>query len=283
MRTFTWVVLLFTGLVIAGSIYLHIDTNRFVTDLQQTGPTPEKQTSDSTLPSSDPKTETTTQTTQTEHGTITQTTTETRQVVPWWDDAAHHGHTHEETKDPWGDILSEQSKTLTEEELAELNTDPGKTLEWSREMLIKKHGDIPEVHAYIDGLRKMERRVPLTTEDYLEFLEAVDYFYPHLNARTLIEYLEADIAAGHEVQFVYHEDVPQTPPTPPEEDFSDVEHFFEDVSTATGLRRLRQANPDRAADMEDYFRRKTLENAPDRMEEVEGVIQESYQTPTEGH
>ena len=274
MRTFTWITLLFTGLVIAGSIYLHIDTNRFVTDLQQTGPTPETETS------SEPETETTTQITETEHGTITQTTTETRRVVPWWDDAAHHGHTHEDTKDPWGDILSEQSKTLTEEELAELNADPYEKHERHREMLIKKHGDIPEVHAFIDQWITIERRLPRTAEDHLRFLELMKYFYPQLNMGTVIEDLEKNIAAGYNVQVAYPEDVRQTPP---EEDFSDVEHFFEDVSTATGLRRLRQANPDRAADMEDYFRRKTLENAPDRMEEVEGVIQESYQTPTEGH
>ena len=279
MRTFTWVVLLFTGLVIAGSIYLYIDTNRFVTDLQQDIPAPDTTTSENGT-SSESETGTTTQTTQTEHGTITQTTTETRQVVPWWDDAAHHGHTHEDTKDPWGDILSEQSKTLTEEELAEINADPYKLHEWHREVLIREHGDIPEVHAYIDELIEMERRVPRTIEDHLEFLELKDYFYPQLGVRSWIEEIEADLAAGREVLFAYPEDVPQTPP---EEDFSDVEHFFEDVSTATGLRRLRQANPDRAADMEDYFRRKTLENAPDRMEEVEGVIQESYQTPAEGH
>ena len=215
MRTFTSIALLFTGLVIAGSIYLYIDTNRFVTDLQPTEPAPdtaapETETSDSSLPSSEPEPGTTTTTTKTEDG-ITTHTTVTQIGKAWWDDAAHHGDTDQDTKDPWGDILSEQSKTLTEEELTELNADPYEKHEWHREVLIREHGDIPEVHAFIDQWIKIERRLPRTAEDHLRFLELLNYFYPQLNMGAVIGDLEKNIATGHNVQVLYPEDAPPLP------------------------------------------------------------------------
>jgi len=267
MRLFTIITVIFVVVIAAGSVYLHIDTKRFISNLPQPprqdatspegSPSPQNQLSESTVPSLDTLS---TVRTQRKNG---------HEMGEWWDDDTHAGHTHEHPHDPW-EFLTGEDNAMREGETPERSEQ-----EALLTFLINKFGDIPEVHLFVEASLKLADE-QATVEDLIEYYEVKRFLYPSPEVDEAIQIFKEARAAGQPVSFEFHKGRYQPPLREP--DFSDVNPFFRGVSPAEGLRRLRQVAPGRAADVEAYFRSKALEY-PEETEKVERVIKESYESP----
>ena len=56
--------------------------------------------------------------------------------------------------------------------------------------MLERFGDIPEVHTYMEYKRNALKNVPLTIDEEIAGLEAMNYLYPSGSTRRTIAYLK---------------------------------------------------------------------------------------------
>lgn len=272
MRILTLSAIVLTVLIAVGSVYLHLDTKQFIEEL----PTFPKSISKDAVPVESSH--------QHDQGnrTAESDAQSKKNVAPTWTgDAAfsrdEHGHTH--TDDPSAEVLTHETETQATEGTPKENSesqqfdpnDPYQLHELRLKGYRKKWGDIPEIYIVANGFLK-ERMSP---EERLTFLEAMNHLNPQPSTQRSIEIQKLIIAGDEDTLFEkYGELQPES-----EQPFIDVKPFFEGNNKVEGFRRLRAANPKRAAEFEAFIREEAHKDPSMNLEEIEQEIRRSYEPP----
>ena len=274
MRVTTILVFTFVVLVVAGSLYVHIDTRRFIESL------PEQPSDDAA------RVESSEQSAGDDHTAKPDTHTPKASKPMWWDDPVPGTDSNDTTatEDPWAEALTEKtddpehlSLPADQSEKQQPNSNPQVSYELRLARYLERYGDIPEVHIVADGWLKLELGESMSPEEKLEFLEATYHLNPHPLTKESIEIQKLVIAGDTEGLLKYATSQPET-----EQPFYDVSHFFDGENHAEGFRRLRAADPKRSAEFEDFIRKQALDPASHiNLADIESAIQRSYEPPTE--
>ncbi len=234
MRYLTLIVVSFIVLIAAGSIYLYIDTKRFIENSVQPprqdttppegSPSLQNQLSEHTVPPLDTPS---TPPTQRKNGT---------EPVEWWDDGADAEQTHAH-----GDA-SKQNQTSDIKEEESVNwldlTTPYERADALRASLLRQFGDVPEVDAVVEGFLNVWTQTSMDTAERLRFNRALNTFWPAESTQKVIEYLETGKLPTH------------TQPSGPflnlRHQFPDFEPFVAEYGFEAGVLRFAEQNPERA-------------------------------------
>lgn len=281
MRILTLSAIVLTVLIAVGSMYLHLDTKQFIEEI-------------STVPKSIQKDASAVESSH-QHDQDNRTTESDAQpkknaVPAWQDDDAFsrddHGHTH--TDDPWAEFLRQDTEPRTTEGTPKENSDPQQfdpndPYQLHEAMLnayLKKYGDIPAVHIVAEGWLKGSLGEKSTPDDRLAYLEAVNELNPSPLTQKAIEIqkllMVGDLDTIRE-KYSIKKDTPEA-----QQPFIDVAHFFQGNNNEEGYRRLRAANPKRAAEFEEFIRAEARKDPSMNLEVIEQEIRRSYEPPP-GH
>ncbi len=274
MRLFTGITAAFIVLVAAGSIYLHIDTKRFVEELPE--PPHPVSTHDNTegLTSPDSDTENAPKTTAPESDEADKVfVPESASPPAWWDDAAHDTPGLR-TDDPWKAVeeygLLNADGTLVDPNSPEFQ-------ERFRQQLIKQFGDIPEVHIVADG-GFYENRHIWTIDDKIRFAEAHNKLFPSVNTQNSLNFFYAQKSGDPQKLMDAINALPTQNVADKPNPFEDLAKYFEgNPSPANGFRQLRKDDPVRSAQFEKYAIEE-LENSDDTelRKRILRAIEDSY-------
>ena len=83
--------------------------------------------------------------------------------------------------------------------------DPALFSEYFRAQLIKQFGDRPEVHILADTEIKKRQRIPLTRDEFINYLEAQYALFPNENTLKTLEKQRQDKVAGIPFVMIYSE------------------------------------------------------------------------------
>ena len=276
MRILTILAVIFTVLIAVGSVYLHLDTKRFIEEL----PTVSK-----SIPKDAVRVESSDQHDPDDRTAESEAQPKKNGVPAWQDDAAsnrdEHGHTH--TDDPWAEFLTQDTETQVTEGTPKENAeskqfdpnDPYHVHELTLKAYLKEYGDVPEIYIVADGSLKLSLGEKMTPEEKLTFMEATYYLYPHPATQRSIEMQKLIIAGDIDTLMARY------PPMQPESEqpFIDVEPFFQGDNKVEGFRRLRAANPKRAAEFEAFIISEARKDPSLNVQEIEEEIRRSYEPP----
>ena len=278
MRILTLSAIVLTVLIAVVSVYFHLDTKQFIEELP-------------TFPKSIPKDAVPVESSdQHDQGnrTAESDAQQKKNAIPaWQDDAASsrddHGHTH--TDDPSAEVLTQDTETQATEETPKENSearqfdpnDPYQFHELRLKAYRKKWGDIPEIYILAEGRLKMSLGEEMTPEEKLTFFEAAYHLTPNPLTQRSIEMQKLIVAGDEDTLFAkYGELQPES-----EQPFIDVKPFFEENNKVEGFRRLRAANPKRAAEFEAFIRAEARKDPSMNLEEIKQEIRRSYEPPPE--
>ena len=272
MRILTLSAIVLTVLIAVGSVYLHLDTKLFIEEF----PTPPK-----SMPKDAVPVESSHQHDQGNRTAESDAQPKKNADPTWTGDAASsrddHGHTH--TDDPSAEVLTHETETQATEGTPKENSesqqfdpnDPYQLHELRLKGYRKEWGDIPEIYIVANGFLK-ERMSP---EEKLTFLEAMNHLNPQPSTQRSIEIQKLIIAGDEDTLFAkYGELQPES-----EQPFIDVKPFFEGNNKVESFRRLRAANPKRAAEFEAFIREEARKDPSMNLEEIEQEIRRSYEPP----
>ena len=278
MRILTLSAIVLTVLIAVGSVYLHLDTKQFIEELQ-----PFRKS----IPKDAVPVESSHQHDQGNRTAESDAQPKKNSESIGTGDAASsrddHGHTH--TDDPSAEVLTHETKTQATEGTPKEDSesrqfdpnDPYQLNELRLNGYLKEYGDIPEIYIVADGFLKHSLGQKITPEERLTFLEAMNYLNPQPSTQRSIE-IQKLIIAGDDntLSAKYAESQPES-----EKPFYDVAHFFQENNNVEGFRRLRAANPKRAAEFEEFIRVEARKDPSMNLEEIEQEIRRSYEPPPE--
>lgn len=138
-----------------------------------------------------------------------------------WRHENHHGQAHTHEADPWEQIdnsysfseimegikkdgyyIDDQGRIYTRtppEEVA-----PETQLLLQKEAFLKRFGDIPEVHIFFEAKRKRLNKIPLTLEEDIANLSAMNTLFPHPKTQAALERLRELKKRGARYSMRYH-------------------------------------------------------------------------------
>lgn len=207
MKVFAFISIAFVFLIVFGVIYTQWETKNFIESLPEPPPTPDaaRETQQgSSVAAPDTVGDTQQGQSQDEHSHLSIESDvskieassqepvdpevpsageniETQGDVYDWRSGDVQSHGHLPQIDPWQSI--EGLKTLKTE-------GPNITVEGLRSQLVKRFGDIPQVHTFIELDQKNERREPLTLDEHILYTESMNHLFPHKETEQAIKMLK---------------------------------------------------------------------------------------------
>ena len=170
----------------------------------------------------------------------------------WLNDDAEVPHRHNTNTDPW-QVSSEQTDTAEVDTEAtdtadvyppigwhRTTTDPDQYTEYFRAQLIKQFGDVPQAAILAEGNTKVRFQIPMTLDEKIEHLEAMNDLFPHPKTAASIEFWKEWRASGRTFEANYG------PAQLPTDDFLDAKTFVERYGWEEGLAKFKEAHPARA-------------------------------------
>ena len=150
-------------------------------------------------------------------------------------------------------------------------TDPA-SYESLRKSMIKTYGDTSEVEDYMQTWLGVVSD-PNSIRAKAEFAKAVYAIFPHPQTLKTMNVFNAMANNDDEALAKYL----RPANSDRQEPFSDVQHFFKGNSRAEGFRRLRESNPKRSAEFEEFILGIAKRDHSISLEEVENAIAKSYE------
>lgn len=147
-----------------------------------------------------------------------------------------------------------------------------------RQQLVDKFGDTPEVQAYMDSWLK-DVSGPTTLEDDIAYAEATYALFPYPETQQTIALLKAHLSGDMDAVLHHLERVPSSANST--EPFADVLPFFQNNNHEEAFRRLRESNPKRAIEFEEFILEWASRDPYINRDDIERAIERSYQTPQE--
>lgn len=114
-----------------------------------------------------------------------------------WQNDDVQSHRHPLQRDPWQSAEPRKPRR---------RTGPNVTPEQLRSQLVKRFGDIPEVHTFVELDQKQNQRQPLTLDEYILYNESMNHLFPNTNTEQTIKMLKQMQAAGVPVTILNPED-----------------------------------------------------------------------------
>ncbi len=230
MRVLTKIAAISIVLITAGSIYLYIDTKRFIENLSETQkqsvsqkgsaavgpPSPEKEGSAPTADTSD-----------TPSRVPTEQENETH-AYDWREDKTDHGHTQVHG-DPW-----QQNQPIGENSHWSEITDPYERAKVFRSELREEFGDAPEVDALVEGFLKVWTQKTMDADERSQFFKAYVTLRPDSVEKTeSLETRHTHLRPSQPFLNLRHQ-------------FSDIEPFVAEYGFEEGILIFSAQNPERA-------------------------------------
>ncbi|MCY3742466.1 MAG: hypothetical protein OXH00_15735 [Candidatus Poribacteria bacterium] len=132
------------------------------------------------------------------HGTLPPASND---EVDWRDDSAFDSTV--EKNDPWKQTYPQQASTDdTDDKYPPRDwyktEDPELHAEYFYAQLLKQFGDIPEVHIIGEHKLQIAKKVPITDDQWIKYLEASQVLWPNEKNAELLEALQKDKVEEHQ-------------------------------------------------------------------------------------
>lgn len=109
-----------------------------------------------------------------------------KKPTPTFDWRNDGNHLHENKPiDPLGDYMAEANKTKIDDPET---MDPDELYNDDYNQLLDQFGDIPQVHAYMEYMRKFKNDVPMSLDEEIIGLEAMQHLFPAGSTRRTLDY-----------------------------------------------------------------------------------------------
>jgi hypothetical protein len=186
------VVFVVVVLIVGSSIYIEVDTRKFIKNLPD---------APDTVSSSSPR----------------DIVKETPDTVSSVQDSGHQGHMHEEAfgtqedslePSDWKFLEDLNAQTVLVEDASHKSTgadvDVDETFDWSQvsveghvqhevDVLFEKYGDIPQIQTYREYMPRLLRREPMKISEHVELIRAMAYLYPTPKWKKSLEQIETQL------------------------------------------------------------------------------------------